>query len=181
VPAASDRAAAFDDHGSSLPGAPRTDGRRVIRLAAYGIIRRGGTVLLCRVASGYPGGGTWTLPGGGLEFAEHPEAGAVREVEEETGLVARVSGAPMILSNYGTWPRDPEVAFHQVRFVYPMEVVGGAERVEVGGSTDRFGWFTLDEARALPIVGLASMVLGLPVLPGEEETYSESNPAASSR
>jgi 8-oxo-dGTP diphosphatase len=32
------------------------------------------------------GGGTWSTPGGHLDFGEDPRACAVREVAEETGL-----------------------------------------------------------------------------------------------
>jgi 8-oxo-dGTP pyrophosphatase MutT (NUDIX family) len=151
---------------------------RVTRLAAYGVIRRGDAVLLCRISPAYPAAGDWTLPGGGIEFGEAPDRAALREVEEETGLVARVTGAPRILSHTGTWPARPgrarPVAYHHVRFVFPMEVVGGTERVEVGGSTDAFGWFTPSEAVELPIVGLVSLALDLPVRDGEHEVASPS-------
>lgn len=36
-----------------------------------------------------PHRGQWDLPGGFLESGEHPEAGLVREMREETGLDAR--------------------------------------------------------------------------------------------
>ncbi|MCI0584029.1 MAG: NUDIX domain-containing protein, partial [Chloroflexi bacterium] len=122
------------------------------RLAAYGVIRRDGRVLLCRIRPGNLGEGRWMLPGGGLEFGEAPEAAAIREVEEETGLRARITGQPSIHSDSGTWPSSAgPVSYHQLRFVYPMEVVGGEERVEVGGSTDSFGWFTPSEVGALAL------------------------------
>jgi ADP-ribose pyrophosphatase YjhB (NUDIX family) len=121
---------------------------QVTRLAAYAVIRREDRILLCRIAPGYPSEGRWTLPGGGLDFGEHPEAGVIREVEEETGLVGRVAGPVRVVSDTGIWQRaDGDVRFHHVRFVYPVEVVGGAERVEVDGSSDGFGWFD-DEAIA---------------------------------
>jgi 8-oxo-dGTP diphosphatase len=120
------------------------------RLAAYGVIRRDGLVLLCRVAPGNLGAGFWTLPGGGLEFGESPEAAAVREVEEETGLLARITGQPSIHSDTGVWPFSAgPVSYHHVRFVYPMELTGGAERREVDGSTDEFAWLTEAEVDAL--------------------------------
>ena len=141
---------------------PLTNGPGITRLAAYGVIRRDDRVLLCRISPGYPAVGMWTMPGGGIEFGEAPGAAVVREVEEETGLIAEITGVPTILSETGLWPRpDGEVRFHQVRFVYPMEVLGGAERVEVGGSTDAFGWFTEAEIATLPVVELVGLALGL--------------------
>jgi 8-oxo-dGTP diphosphatase len=132
----------------------------ITRLAAYGVIRRDGRVLLCRVAPGNLGAGFWTLPGGGLEFGEAPDAAAVREVAEETGLHAAITGPPSIHSDTGSWPfSGGEIRNHQVRFVYPMEIVGGDEDVEVDGSTDAFGWFTPEELGALSVGDLVRRVL----------------------
>jgi 8-oxo-dGTP diphosphatase len=39
-----------------------------------------------KASSELHGEGTWTMPGGKLEFQESPEDGAVREVREEIGL-----------------------------------------------------------------------------------------------
>jgi len=123
--------------GWSGAGAPPP----VTRLAAYGVIRRNGQMLLCRVAPGNLGEGRWTLPGGGLDFGEPPEVGAIREVAEETGLEARIEGPGRVFSDTGTWRLAVgDVPYHHVRFVYPMTVVGGIEQLEIDGSTDAFAW-----------------------------------------
>ncbi|MBX7199244.1 MAG: NUDIX domain-containing protein [Rhodospirillaceae bacterium] len=60
-------------------------------VSAAGIFRNGaGEVLLLRhvVRGSYP----WGLPGGFLKAGETPEQGAVRELTEETGLVAGAAG-----------------------------------------------------------------------------------------
>ena len=131
---------------------PRGDLPRVTRLAAYGVIVRDGQILLCRVAPGDLGSGLWTLPGGGLDFGEAPEAGAIREVEEETGLIASIQGPAEIHSDTGTWDRrSGPVRFHHVRFVFPMTIEGGEERLEVDGSTDAFEWVPLTDLGRRPL------------------------------
>ena len=178
MPSEPDLPPAFDDL-SAPAGASRVAlGQRIVRLAAYGVIRRADRVLLFRITPGYPGEGFWTLPGGGLDFGEAPEDGAVREVEEETGLVARITGSPTILSNTGTWPREPAVPFHQIRFVYPMEVVGGAGRVEVGGSTDAFDWFDGPGLAAIRTVNLVEVALGFAPRGGEPQPVPTEEQAA---
>jgi 8-oxo-dGTP diphosphatase len=146
-----------------LAGLGWKSGQRVpslTRLAAYGVIRRGERVLLCRVAPGNLGEGLWTLPGGGLQFGEAPESAVVREVEEETGFDARIKGDPVIHSDTGEWPFwGGPVAYHTIRFVYPMGIVSGTERREVDGSTDELGWFTPDDLGSMSIGDLVERVL----------------------
>jgi ADP-ribose pyrophosphatase YjhB (NUDIX family) len=156
--------------GESAHRGPDPEGLpRVTRLAAYGVLVRDGRVLLCHVAPGNQGEGLWTLPGGGLDFGETPEEGVVREVEEETGLLAEITGHPVIHSDTGVWVRrSGNVRYHQVRFVFPMRVVGGEERVEVDGSTDAFDWVPLGTATTRDLGDLVSRALeGLDVPGGE--------------
>jgi ADP-ribose pyrophosphatase YjhB (NUDIX family) len=133
--------------------------REVTRVAAYALCVEDGRILLCRIAPGYwTDAGHWTLPGGGLAFGEPPEAGAIRELEEETGLRGTIRELVDVQDWSGRWthPKDGvDEAFHALQVVYRVDVTGGELRDEVGGSTDRALWFTRDEARALPLVDLA--------------------------
>ena len=55
------------------------------------LVERDGRVLLVQRAIA-PARGKWDIPGGFLEADEHPEAGAIRELREETGLAIAITG-----------------------------------------------------------------------------------------
>lgn len=135
------------------------------RIASYALCVRDGRVLLCRIAPSYWGdAGSWTLPGGGLEFGESPADGALRELGEETGLTGQVIGLAEIQDWSGRWthPVDGvDEAFHAIQLIHHVEVTGGELRDELDGSTDAARWFTREEARALPLVDLARVGLRL--------------------
>jgi ADP-ribose pyrophosphatase YjhB (NUDIX family) len=103
--------------------------------------------------------GKWTLPGGGIDFGEDPQMGAVRELEEETGLVGRVTQLLGIDSQ--VYPPHPDRALplHAVRVIYRAEPVLAELRHEIGGSTDRAEWFTRDQVATIPVVDLVERAL----------------------
>ncbi len=49
-------------------------------MASYAVAVNDGQILLAHIAPGVPLEGHWTLPGGGIDWGEHPEAALVREV-----------------------------------------------------------------------------------------------------
>ncbi len=139
-----------------------------LRVGAYAIVHDERGVLLAHWQDGSHGG--WTLPGGGMEPGEHPEATVAREVREETGFEVRVDGligVGSILIPGQARLTGPGRPLQGLRIVYRCTIVGGALAVEQHGSTDDVGWFGLDEIALLDRValideGLAFAGLALP-------------------
>jgi len=92
--------------------------------------------------------GRWALVTGILEPGEQPAVGALREVEEETGVIAEaerllsVTALPLVEYYNGDRTRYLDVTFR-------CRAVGGEARVNDDESVD-VGWFPLDELPALP-------------------------------
>jgi len=122
---------------------------RSVRIGAYGVLRVDRAVLLARASqlSGAPG--TWWLPGGGVEFGEHPADAVVREFAEETGYVVAITGGPMVLSSVFAGGSGDGV--HSVRLCYVVGVTGGSLHNEVDGTTDLARWVNEAEVDALPL------------------------------
>jgi 8-oxo-dGTP diphosphatase len=139
---------------------------RLQRIAAYNVCVDGASrLLLCRLSAITEAPGSWTLPGGGIDFGEHPEAGALRELREETGLVGRIVSLLAVDSTHRSArdrsTNDVEVDYHAVRVIYRTEIVGGELRHETDESTDRAEWCTRDDVVTMPLVGLARLGLEL--------------------
>ena len=134
------------------------------RVAAYVLCRDAEKrILLCRNSAeivGYEG--WWTMPGGKVEWGEHPVDAATRELEEETGLTADIGEVMGVFSRvYERSDERDRPPMHIIGFVFRGTNPRGTLRHEAVGTTDRAAWFTLDEARALPHVGQVDFCLGL--------------------
>jgi ADP-ribose pyrophosphatase YjhB (NUDIX family) len=136
-------------------------GRRQ-RVAAYAVILQEGRVLLSRLAPYLSESERWTLPGGGLEFGEHPRDAVVREVYEETGLAARVGDHAWIDSAH--YPNGPEEERHAIRMVFEGWVPPDAPEphvIEVDGSTVDSRWHPLADVLTgrVPVVPMVRAAL----------------------
>ena len=136
------------------------------RAAAYVLCRDDeGRILLTRfVQEGNPDSGKWTMPGGGMEWGEHPVETAIRELEEETGLTADIGSIVTVFSRWFDAHETPRgEAGHVLGIVFEATSAQGELRTDFDAddTTEAAGWFTLDEARALPQVSLVTECLGL--------------------
>jgi 8-oxo-dGTP pyrophosphatase MutT (NUDIX family) len=110
------------------------------RIGVYGLAVVEDAVLLTRVAPGYPGGGRWTLPGGGLERGEAPDEALQREIHEETGLAVAAAEVLDLFSETVTTVTGQTV--HSLQLVYGV-TLHGTPRRETDGSTDDVAWHPL--------------------------------------
>jgi 8-oxo-dGTP diphosphatase len=141
-----------DDHG------------RQVRIGIYGLAidhRAHTAILLTRLAPDEADAGYWTLPGGGLDWGEHPLEGLRREFIEETGLEPRTLSL-LGIHSYSLTPeqrRNPGPAIQVIQAVYLVAAEGNPVD-EVGGSTVEAKWFPLAEVDSVPVVDLVKVALG---------------------
>lgn len=103
-----------------------------------------GRVLLARRADN----GRWTLPGGIIDPAEHPADAAVREVYEETGVIAVPDSLTSVtVSGQHTYPNGDRVQY--LEFCFRCRPAGGEARVNDTESVE-VGWYALDALPDLP-------------------------------
>ena len=142
----------------SMPSAP--ENFRVYH-GAYGLCRDpSGHLLLARIASGFDKG-RWTLPGGGIEWGEHPEATVRREMEEETGITdIRSAHVTAIFSRTYLRSEDhPYDSVHYIGIIYDLTLGYFELRDEHNGTTDHCQWFTESQVRQLPLVPLCEFAV----------------------
>ena len=121
----------------------------------------GDRILLCRLGRHSNDPGLWTLPGGGMEFGEHPEETLVREVREETGLQVEPGKLLKIDSRTFSVDRGDAADGHSLRFFYTVRRTGGNLRDEAKGSTDRAKWTPLRDVPHLPHADIVAQAMDL--------------------
>jgi ADP-ribose pyrophosphatase YjhB (NUDIX family) len=122
-----------DDNGSPRPTCPECGHvhYRNPAPAAGVILERDGGVLLVRRKFD-PRAGMWCLPAGFLEYGESPERCALRELREETGIRARLTGL------FGVYAGIDDPRVRTVLILYAAESAGGRLRAGDDAIAARF-------------------------------------------
>ncbi|ABY22879.1 phosphohydrolase, MutT/nudix family [Renibacterium salmoninarum ATCC 33209] len=132
------------------------------RPAAYAVIVREEEILLAYwVENGQEG---WTMPGGGLDLAEHPVDATVREVFEETGYHAEVD--QMLGVDVAYWPEErrhdgEQRPLQSVRMLFAAHITGGELTAELNGTTTHAVWIPLADVESLNRVSLVDIAIRL--------------------
>ncbi|MDZ7631078.1 MAG: NUDIX hydrolase [Gemmatimonadaceae bacterium] len=128
--------------------APRT------RVGVGVIVCRDNRVLLGR-RSGSHGAGTWALPGGNLEFGESVERCALRELREETGMVAAsIRQAQFTVDYFAEHDRH-----YVTLFVEALGTLGDPQNLEPEkcAGWEWFSWDALPRPLFAPLDSLRAM------------------------
>lgn len=126
-----------DDHGTLRPTCPQCGWiwyRNPVPAAGV-LLAEGGRVLLVRRRYA-PRAGWWCIPAGFMEAGETPEQCAERELLEETGVLAQLTGLFGVYAGFD----DPRV--RAVLILYTGIATGGELRA--GDDAEELGWFDLD-------------------------------------
>jgi 8-oxo-dGTP diphosphatase len=117
------------------------------RLAAYAVIVDDrGRILLTWYNGKGRGEPGWTLPGGGVQYAETLEEAVVREVREETGYLVDLDRL-LATDSFTEVDDERPRPFKSVRVIYLAHIAGGSlGTLERDGTTDRAAWIPLNEA-----------------------------------
>lgn len=127
-----------DDHGTQRPTCPACGYvwyRNPVPAAGVVLVEHGRVLLVKRRWD--PRAGSWCLPAGFMEAGETPEQTAVRELEEETGVIAQLTGLFGVYAGFD----DPRV--RAVLILYTGVATGGT--LHAGDDASELAWYPLDQ------------------------------------
>ncbi len=104
------------------------------------VVLNEGRALFVRQAKGHALARQWSIPWGVVDPGESPESAALRETEEESGIVAEIEG----LLGFQNLPQAGWIGL-----VFLCRHAGGLPRSDGGIETDRAAYFSPAEMDAL--------------------------------
>ena len=89
--------------------------------------------------------GHWTLPGGFVDYAEHPREGAIREVMEEIGVIVDIAEDDIVQIADRIFTSE---GIQFLSFTYKCNVDGGLNFKLKEDEIEDVRWFSIDDALA---------------------------------
>lgn len=118
------------------------------KAASSAILRRGDKMLLVKRLNP-PAAEMYAFPGGRAEIGESPQETAIRELEEETGILAR---DPKLFTTFDLPSYDTHGHLTSHFFLSVFTVTADDNIAAIAGDdATEAGWFTIDEIRQLPV------------------------------
>lgn len=112
-----------------------------------------GEILLLKRAHGKPEEGLWGVPAGKIDPGETPLQGALRELQEETGLEYPPS---VVIEKGRRYIRKPSIDYIYHMFILPLEQ---KPKVQITPEHLEYRWVTPLEADSLPLMSGANEAL----------------------
>jgi ADP-ribose pyrophosphatase len=116
-------------------------------VAVGAVVFKNNRVLLVRRGHA-PAKGQWAIPGGRIKLGETLQAGAEREIMEETGILVKAKDPVDTLDSIHRSP-DGRVRYHYVIVDLVADYISG-EPV-AGDDADEVRWISYDELLELPV------------------------------
>lgn len=110
----------------------------LLRVGVGAICFRDGKVLMLRRAYAH-GSGSWSTPGGHIEFGESPESTAIRETREETSVT--VSDPQFIAITNDIFKSEGK---HYITIWMKVQYVSGEASLTAPEESTEIGWFDWD-------------------------------------
>jgi 8-oxo-dGTP diphosphatase len=107
------------------------------------VVWRGDEVLLIKRGKP-PFAGEWSIPGGKIEYGETAAEAALRELAEETGVTARITGLIDVIDSIGSTQSGTDSDWHYLLVDFAGVWVSGEPIA--GDDAIEAGFFPLDDA-----------------------------------
>lgn len=104
-----------------------------------------GALLMVKRGRG-PNAGLWAIPGGKVDYGESMPAAAIRELREETGIIAEIEALIWVGDSIG--PGDPP-DWHYTLVDYLARMTGGS--LQASDDAELAAWVPLDQVLDLPV------------------------------
>ena len=109
------------------------------RIGVGTIILKEGQLLLLKRLNVH-GAGTWSTPGGHLDFGETPTACAIREVKEETGV--DITNVRFLGITNDIFKAE---GLHYITLWMAGDYLSGEPGINAPGEMSQVGWFSINE------------------------------------